>query len=191
MLTDDEARSEETEEEISPEEEAGEASGQRDSEEEDFDAAQAKALIKKLRVREKELDKQLKSQGKQLKNYERSQQSEKEQLESRIEELTEQLSDYEKKESRWQADRRRNTFIEKVNLPNPRLAYASLAEVGVEVEWDEDDRPTNLPAIRKTLKEEFPREFGTGSADGGRREEDEGAPSSMNDMIRARAGRAS
>jgi hypothetical protein len=64
---------------------------------------------------------------------------------------------------------RRAAFIEAIKLPSPRLAYASLADAGVEVEWNEDNRPTNLADIRKALKREFPREFGDGSADGGDR----------------------
>jgi len=62
---------------------------------------------------------------------------------------------------------RRSNFIETIGLPTPRLAYASLNDLSIEVEYDDDYRPKNLEKVRKALKQEFPREFGDGSADGG------------------------
>lgn len=61
---------------------------------------------------------------------------------------------------------RRSAFIEQIGLPSPRLAWASLSDLSIDVEYDDDDRPKNLEKIRTALKKEFPREFGDGSADG-------------------------
>lgn len=75
---------------------------------------------------------------------------------------------------------RRAAFIEEIGLPSARLAYASVADLALEVEYDDDDRPTNLDDVRKALKKEFPQVFGDGSADGGAGSGDvggyEGAP---------------
>jgi hypothetical protein len=62
---------------------------------------------------------------------------------------------------------RRSNFIEAVNLPNARVAWATLADTNLSVEYDENHRPTNLADVRKALKREFPNLFGEGNADGG------------------------
>lgn len=173
-----------------PEEDDSAAEGTEEAPgQDDFDKDRALGTIRTLRASEKELSKQLKALQRENKQFKRGQQSEVEQLQSDLEEAREKIQDFEKLDLRRQAAVRRSNFIERVGLPNPRLAYASLAEAGLEVEYDDDDRPTNLKEIRKALKTEFPREFGNGSADGGSREERAGSPTSMNDMIRSQAGR--
>lgn len=62
---------------------------------------------------------------------------------------------------------RRSAFIEAIDLPNPRAAWAMARDMRMEIEWDENHRPTNLDATRKALREADPGLFGEGSADGG------------------------
>lgn len=62
---------------------------------------------------------------------------------------------------------RRSAFIETIALPNPRAAWGYVLDGTVEVEYDEYNRPKNLDAIRKSLKQEDAALFGNGSADGG------------------------
>lgn len=89
---------------------------------------------------------------------------------------------------RLQTSARRSTFIERINLPSPRLAWASLSDLSVDVEWDENGNPKNLADVRKALKAEFPREFGDGSANGSERGPEPQA-NDMNSLIRGAAGR--
>ena len=83
---------------------------------------------------------------------------------------------------------RRSNFIEQIGVSSPRLAWAALQDLSVDVEWDELDRASNLPELRKALKREFPEDFGDRSVNGG---ETGRAPadSDMNSQIRAAAGR--
>ena len=180
---------EETEGTPPEEDDSTEGAEEETSEQDDFDKDRALGTIRTLRASEKELSKQLKALQRENKQFKRGQQSEVEQLQSDLEEAREKIQEFEERDLKRQAAVRRSNFVERIGLPNPRLAYASLAEVGLEVEYDDDDRPTNLKEIRKALKTEFPREFGNGSADGGSREERAGSPTSMNDMIRSQAGR--
>lgn len=62
---------------------------------------------------------------------------------------------------------RRQHFIEAIGLPNARAAWALAQDIGIEVEWDENDRPQRLTDVRKRLREEDSALFGNGSADGG------------------------
>ena len=62
----------------------------------------------------------------------------------------------------------RSAFIEAIALPNARAAWGYVLDGTVEVEYDENNRPKNLDAIRKALREEDGALFGNGSADGGR-----------------------
>lgn len=64
---------------------------------------------------------------------------------------------------------RRSSFLETVGLPNPRAAWGYVLDGTVEVEWDDNHKPSNLEAVRKALKTEDATLFGNGSADGGRR----------------------
>lgn len=63
---------------------------------------------------------------------------------------------------------RRSSFIETVSLPNARAAWGYVLDGTVEVEYDENNRPKNLDAVRKALREADSGLFGSGSADGGK-----------------------
>lgn len=63
---------------------------------------------------------------------------------------------------------RRSAFIETIGLPNARAAWGYVLDGTVEVEYDDNDRPQKLDAVRKALREEDASLFGNGSADGGR-----------------------
>ncbi len=62
---------------------------------------------------------------------------------------------------------RRSRFIETISLPNARAAWGYVLDGTVEVDFDENNRPKNLDAIRNALREEDGALFGNGSADGG------------------------
>ena len=63
---------------------------------------------------------------------------------------------------------RRSQFIETIGLPNARAAWGFVLDGTVEVDFDENNRPKNLEAVRKALREEDGSLFGNGSADGGK-----------------------
>lgn len=69
---------------------------------------------------------------------------------------------------------RRAAFIEMIGLKNPRAAWGYVLDGTVEVEYDDNNRPQGIDAIRKKLQEEEPELFGGGSADGGARTQTEG-----------------
>lgn len=81
---------------------------------------------------------------------------------------------------------RRSSFIEQIGLPNPRAAWGYVLDGTVEVEWDDNHKPSNLDAVRKALKTEDAGLFGNGSADGGRRTGSSGAPQNIHgaDLIK-------
>jgi len=81
---------------------------------------------------------------------------------------------------------RRSAFIENVGLPNPRAAWGYVLDGTVEVEWDDNHKPSNLDAVRKALKTEDAGLFGNGSADGGARGRNTGAPQNIHvsDLIK-------
>jgi hypothetical protein len=61
---------------------------------------------------------------------------------------------------------------------------------GLEVEWDDEMRPTNLSKISKELQKIDPALFGSGSADGGAgRAVTATEAGGMNALIRGAAGR--
>lgn len=62
---------------------------------------------------------------------------------------------------------RRAAFIERIGLPNARAAWGYVLDGTVSVDFDDDNRPQKLDAVRKALREEDPSLFGNGSADGG------------------------
>lgn len=120
--------------------------------------------------------------------YESEKLSEQEKRDKRIADLEEELNGRDSRIAELESRARRSTFIESINLADPRLAYASLGEIDVQPEYDESGRITNLEKVRKALKAEFPRQFGNGSADGGERQEPAQA-TSMNEILRASRGR--
>ena len=104
--------------------------------------------------------------------------TEQQKLEKQIEAKDSAISEKDSRIADLETRLRRATFIETIGLPNPRLAWAALNDVSVEVEYAEDGSLTNKRQIVKALKDEFPREFGNGSANGGERAE----PSVAQDM---------
>jgi flagellar biosynthesis GTPase FlhF len=160
------------------------------SEEAERQGEEEKVPLSELRKKNREA-KNLRDEKKKLearlKELEDARLGEDEKKDRRLQELEEVLDEYQKKEESWVRERRKSRFIEAINLPSPRLAWNSLADLPIEVEWDEGDRPTNLREVRRALKAEFPREFGDGSADGAERAAPVDDPvASFNQMLRAR-----
>lgn len=122
---------------------------------------------------------------KKLEAYENEKLTEQQKLEKRIEDLQAQLQEKDSKIDEFSSMQRRSTFIESIGLPNPRLAWAALSDLGLAAEYDDNGKLINTNHLRKVLKTEFPREFGPGSANGGEQAAVE--PNvSMNDILRNR-----
>ncbi len=186
------------------EEESGQVSGESGAEgteesseeEEDFDKDRALRTIQNQRKSEAEARKELAAVKKQqektqkeLQKLQKGEQSRVEQLEEQIKELTEERDTLSEQISASQAKVRKANFLEAAGIPNPRVAYGLLAsgEAGIEVEWDDQDRPVNIKEIKQKLRKEFPDQFGDGTADGGKRGR-ESRTFNMNEEIRRQAG---
>ena len=116
---------------------------------------------------------------------------------SETERLQQRLKDLEERESRWASERRerdaRDAVIEaasgeKVGARNPRAVYRLVKD---DLEWDADGNLTNLDAVLKQAKTDYPELFGraVGSGDGGAGSRQQQGAFDMNAMIRASAGR--
>lgn len=81
---------------------------------------------------------------------------------------------------------RRSNFIEQIGLPNADAAWGYVLDGVAEVEWDEKNGVGNRDDVAKALKNHRPALFGNGSADGGRRGGNTGAPQNIHgsDLIR-------
>jgi hypothetical protein len=106
---------------------------------------------------------------KRLKELEANQKQREEAEQTELEHATTRASELEERAQTLEKRVRRASFIESINLPNARAAWAVAQDLGLEMEFDDDDRLANADAMRKALKKEDPRLFGTGSADGGER----------------------
>jgi hypothetical protein len=117
--------------------------------------------------------------------------TEAEQANRKAERIAAERDSYKERATRLEDKVKRASFIENVSLPNARAAWAVARDEGLEVEWDDDLRPTNLPKIAKELQKIDPQLFGSGSADAGtdpgRITENGGG--GMNALIRGAAGR--
>lgn len=107
---------------------------------------------------------------------------------SQSELIAEERDDLKADNERLRTYVRRAHFIEDIGLPRPRLAWAALQDLSIDVEFNEDEKTSNLPEVRKALRREFPEEFGDRSVNGG--ETGQGpVGDDMNSRIRAAAGR--
>ena len=173
-----------------------EAESEADSDDDDFyDRDRALSTIKKLRdeVKEgrnaqKELDRLTKAQ----KARERKDQSELEQVRSDLEEKDTELSTLRSENTSLKNRIQRSAFIEQIGYDQriARQAWNSLEDAGAEPEFDDKWRLTNKKVVHKALKDYDADLFGTGRADGGKRERNsEGSNTDMNDLIRQGFGR--
>jgi seryl-tRNA synthetase len=83
---------------------------------------------------------------------------------------------------------KRYNFERSLNLPDADLAWGMLSDLGLEVEWGDSYQVSNIDEIRKVLKREKPRIWGSGSANGGERAEEVPTVSGsgfVNDLFRS------
>lgn len=197
----DEERSEEDDEEDEESESRSRRSAQSEEDDEldgDWDPERARRTIKNLRNREKELDRRTKELERENKKFKRSNQSRDQQLQDDLSERDEKITELQTTNETLVRENRRYSFMERMQAAGftakqARYAFKDLDEIGVEAEFDENNRLTNPKAIRKAAKEYDSEMYATGSADGGRRERTTGgageSSGGMNDLIRGAAGR--
>lgn len=116
-----------------------------------------------MREREKE-NKALRDRLKQL---EKVQKEREEKEKSELERLSATAEELQATNSDLQHRLRRFYFNEQINVPNSRWAWAAARDAGIELEFDDEHRPTNLDAVRKELRKADPNLFGTGKSDAG------------------------
>jgi hypothetical protein len=135
-----------------------------------------------------ELERDNKKYRERLRTIEKEQKKREDAEKTELERLAEERESYKERATFLEDKVKRSNFIEKITLPNARAAYAVARDEGLEVEWDDNLNPTNLPKIARELQKIDPQLFGSGSADGGagRAAPVEGG---MNALIRGAAGR--
>lgn len=122
---------------------------------------------------------------------------------SEAERLKKQLTEYQDKETRWQAERRERDARDEVlsvltdekpdnkyRAKNPRAVYKLIKD---DIEFSDKGEIANLSALLKQAKADYPELFGlksAGSVNGGDGAHGTNAPTDMNAMIRQQAGRA-
>ncbi len=60
-------------------------------------------------------------------------------------------------------------FAESIQLPNKQYAWLAAQQYGIDIEFDEANRPTNADKVAKELAKRDPQLFGAGKADAGER----------------------
>ena len=60
-------------------------------------------------------------------------------------------------------------FAESIQLPNKQYAWLAAQQYGIEIEFDDANRPTNADKVAKELAKRDPQLFGAGKADAGER----------------------
>lgn len=149
-----EASAQQQEEGQEAQEEQGE--GQREAQTKTYD----EDYVKGLRKESASYRTKLSAANKQIETLQQGQ-------EAGMQELSTENATLKEENHKLKGQIRRAAFIESIQLPNPRAAWALAQDIGLEVEWDENHRPQGLDEVRKKLREEDPNLFGEGSADGG------------------------
>ncbi len=156
---------------------------------EDADERVPKSELQKKNREAQNLRRERNELQRRLDAYETEKLTEQEKLEKRAQDAENAVGERDAVIEELQTRLRRATFIETIGLPNPRLAWAALNDLAVKAEFDDDGNLANKRQLVKALKDEFPREFGNGSADGGERAEPTVAQD-MNSALRALRGGA-
>lgn len=163
-----------------------------DDDGEPFDPARAKATIEKLRGFEKQSkaqERELAQARAKLRELEDAKLSETEKAQARVKEL-------EAERESWQRERRelaaRDAVMseaEKLKAKFPSKVFKLIAS---DIEYTDDGKPTNIPALLKATRDEFPELFlsQNGSADGGAGNGRAPSGFDMTAEIRRAAGRA-
>jgi DNA gyrase/topoisomerase IV subunit A len=152
-------------------------------------AADALAAKKKLDKENLQLRRERDEFAKKLKDIEDAKLSE-------TERLTKERDELKKEKDTWAAERRdrdaRDTVIEaasdeKLAARNPRAIYRLVKD---DLEFDDKGHVSNLSAVLKQAKTDYPELFGktVGSGDGGAGSRQSGGAQDMNDWIRGVAG---
>jgi vacuolar-type H+-ATPase subunit I/STV1 len=181
--TEGEGREPTTEETQQSQADENAAAGQ-EPREDSVPASEFKAYKKKTDAENKNLRRERNELKARLDAIDNEKLSEQEKLDKRREELESGISERDGRIAELEGRLKRSAFIEQIGLPSPRLAWASVSDLGLSAEFDEDMRLTNKKQLAKALKDEFPREFGNGSADGGERA-DASAAQDMNTVLRS------
>jgi Rad3-related DNA helicase len=138
----------------------------------------------------RELEKDNKKYRDRIRALENDQKKREDAEKTQAQRLAEERDSYKSRAAFLEDKVKRSNFIEQVGLPNPRAAWAVARDEGLEVEWDDEMRPTNLSKISKELQKIDPALFGSGSADGGAgRAVTATEGNGMNALIRGAAGR--
>lgn len=138
----------------------------------------------------KDLERDNKKQRDQIRALQNEQKKRADAEKTELERLTEERDSYKSRATTLEDRVKRSNFIEQISLPNARAAWAVARDEGLEVEWDDEMRPTNLPKVSKELQKIDPQLFGSGSADAGAGQPvNAEAAGGMNALIRSAAGR--
>lgn len=116
--------------------------------------------VKGLRKESADYRSKLRTAEKQVKTLQEGQ-------DANVQELSTENTNLKEENDKLKGQIRRAAFIESIQLPNPRAAWALAQDIGLEIEWEDNHRPKGLDEVRKRLREEDPNLFGEGSADGG------------------------
>jgi hypothetical protein len=174
---------EETRASVSPEEggsEAQEATEQEQTQERDEQPSQeeetsasreeaADEMVPKSELNKK--NKEAENLRRRLRQFERQEEEKRKEQLSETEALQEENGTLKQQLEGLQGQVRRANFERQLDLPDADLAWGMLADLGLEVEWGENNTPTNIDGIRTALKKRKPRVWGAGSANGGERGE--------------------
>lgn len=100
---------------------------------------------------------------------ERQQREEAEKSAIELAEARQQAAEDER--NNYQQELRRFYFSEAIQLPNKQYAWLAAQQYGIEVEFDENNRPTNADKVAKELAKRDSKLFGAGKVDAGERNE--------------------
>lgn len=140
------------------------------SQEEETRASQEEAsddMVPKSELTKK--NKEAESLRKRLRTFEKEKEEERKKKLSETESLQEENGTLKEQLESLQKQVRRANFERQLNLPDADLAWGMLQDLGLEVSWSDSNTASNIDEIRKVLKKEKPRIWGSGSANGGER----------------------
>lgn len=164
---------------------------QQDQSDDQFDKDRAMATIRTQRESENALKQQLKEAQDKLREIEDKDKSETQKLAGEVADLKKQL---EAKDAAIQKQTREVAGMAAVTSAGAKYPEDLWSVISREVEYDAENKPTNLKALIERYRKDRPDYFkpgaGKGSADGGARTTAAASPD-MNQIIRdqARAGR--
>jgi hypothetical protein len=141
-------------------------SQEEESREESQDDSSAE-MVPKSELNKK--NKEAENLRRRLRQFEKQEEEKRKAQLSETEALQEENGTLKQQLESLQGQVRRANFERSLNLPDADLAWGMLTDLGLEVQWEDNNNPANIDSIRSALKKKKPRVWGNGTANGGER----------------------